>query len=62
MERTLDATIADDLLSRINPSTQADRLSNAVRACNMGSKQAERVILRGLELVAKEAKEKKEEK
>ena len=57
MEKSLDAQIAEDLLSRINPSIQADRLSNAMQTCSMGRKQAEQTIIKGLELLAKEKKE-----
>jgi len=60
MERTLDAKIADDLLSRINPSVRADKLSLAITACSWGSRQAESAIIKGLELLAQQ--EKKEEK
>jgi len=51
--KKLDSVVADDLLSRINPSLRPDKLSTAMGKCPYGSKQAERTILNGLRLLAK---------
>jgi hypothetical protein len=52
--KKLDSLIAEDLLSKINPSVQPTRLSAAISNCTWGSRQAEQAIIRGLELLAKE--------
>jgi hypothetical protein len=58
--KKFDSLVAEDLLSIINPSIQSTRLSSAISTCVWGRWQAERVIIRGLELVAKESEESEE--
>ena len=52
----LNAIVAEDLLSKINPSIKPDRLNNAYYSCTYGSKLAEQTIIKGLELLTKQDK------